>query len=202
MHSTDLRFTSQGAAREFAAEAAGIDIASLSLLQRVLLISDGTVTDVVATAFLEPIHLVKISEEASPAQLPIDALDLKSGELVMRREILLQGERSRINRVYAESLIALDRLNPNLRDQLMNSDIPIGRLWMQHKLETRKEILKIWHVADGELCSYFGSAAKSGLLARTYRVFSGGRPIMLISEYFPLAGTASATATPIASSPS
>jgi chorismate-pyruvate lyase len=54
------------------------------------------------------------------------------------------------------------------------------------KLETRKEILKIWRLAAGRLGRHFGQAAHAGLLARTYRVISGGRPVMSITEYFPL----------------
>lgn len=168
------------------ASAAGVDVHRLQLLQRVLLISDGTLTDIVETAFLEPIRLVKLKLEVAPAAQAIDALELPVGEPVMHREILLQGQQSGENYVYAQSSIALNALPDKFREELVNTDIPLGRLWVQHRLETRKEILKVWHIPAGEWpSSHFSKLMDSGLLARSYRVFCGGRPIMLISEYFP-----------------
>jgi chorismate-pyruvate lyase len=174
---------------------AGLDsLGTLSLLQRMLLVCDGTLTDMVEAAFLEPIRLVKIGVETEPAPKSVEELDLQAGALVMRRRILLQGATTGANYVYAESLIAVDALPAQMRDALLNTDAPLGRLWVQHKLETRKEILAIWRIpGDGAgqaAASWFGdSASQQGQLARRYRVFSGRRPIMLISEYFPVATT-------------
>jgi len=165
-------------------------LGDLSLLQRMLLVCDGTLTDMVEAAFLEPIRLVKIAVETVPAAEAVVELDLAAGALMMRRQILLQGAATGTNYVYAESLIAVDGLPAALREALLNTDAPLGRLWVEHKLETRKEILGIWRVAVGDGPAYFGDAAASGQLARRYRVFSAGHPIMMISEYFPVAPTA------------
>jgi chorismate-pyruvate lyase len=171
--------------RGFLATANGVDVQSLGLLQRVLLISDGTLTDIVEAAFQEPIRLVKLSLDVSPARAPIEELELKAEEPVMRREILLQGAASHSNYVYAKSLIALDALPDRLREELVSTNRPLGRLWVEHKLETRKEILKVWRVYSGEILAHFPNTGREGLLARSYRVFSRNRPIMLITEYFP-----------------
>ncbi len=165
-------------------------LGNLSLLQRMLLVCDGTLTDMVEAAFLEPIRLVKLAVETSPAQEAIDELDIPAGRLVVQRQILLQGATTGTNYVYAESLIAVDSLDPAFRDALLNTDAPLGRLWIQHKLETRKEILRVWRLPPGEGPPHFGPAASHGHLARRYRVFSSGRPIMLISEFFPVSATA------------
>lgn len=148
----------------------------LSLLQRVLLVSDGTVTDIVEAAFEEPVRLVKLSVETMAAAEPIAALGIAVGDQLMRREILLQGASTGITYVHAETLIALAALPPGFREELLETDAPIGRLWAQHQLETRKEMLRIWRGPEGRL-------------ARTYRVFSSGRPIILITEQFPEAST-------------
>jgi chorismate-pyruvate lyase len=166
-----------------------VDRRSLSLLQRVLLASDGTVTDIIEAAFLEPIRLVKIREQSSPADAPHPDLATVAQDPIMQRWVLLQGDTSGVNHVYAESLIALDRLPPALREGLLNGDTPIGRLWAEQKMETRKELLRVWKVSAGGPCEHFGDAAALGLLARTYRVFFAGLPIMVISEYFPIATT-------------
>jgi chorismate-pyruvate lyase len=103
----------------------------------------------------------------------------------MRRRILLRGENSGTNYVHAETLIALEALDPGFREDLVNSTHPLGRLWVIHKLETRKEILKVWRRPAGELAEVFGLPADAACLARSYRVISSGRPIMLITESFP-----------------
>ena len=163
----------------------GVDFSSIGLVERLLLITNGTLTDAIEAAFLEPVKLFKLAVSSSVASEPIEALNLKRGAPVMRREILLQGVNSQTTYVYAKTFIALESLSSEFREQLANSEIPIGRLWAEHKLETRKELVKIWRIPVSEVSLFFGAEGKGGLLARTYRVFSGGRPIMLISEYFP-----------------
>lgn len=168
----------------FLAPLRNLDLNSLGLLQRILLISDGTLTDIVEAAFEEPIRLVKLALETAPALTPVDDLGVTPGQAVMRREILLQGANTGRNYVYAESHIALDALPAGLREDLVTTNRPLGRLWVEHKLETRKEILRVWRVPAGGPGVHFDDPPQ-GLIARTYRVISGGRPIMLISEYFP-----------------
>ena len=161
------------------------DVLSLGLIARLLLISDGTLTDIVEASFLEPIELVRLSIDSGEATELDDALEIKLGDPLMRRRILLRGGVTGTNYVYARTLIALNSLPDAIRDGLMRSDSPIGRLWVQHKIETRKEMLSIWREPAGELGRHFGIEADADVLARTYRVFSGGKPSMLISEYFP-----------------
>jgi chorismate-pyruvate lyase len=170
---------------EFPAQLDGLNVPTLDVLQRVLLISDGTLTEALAAAFLEPISVVKIAHQIRPVREPVDELKAEAGASVLARSILLRGERSGRNYVYAESLIALDRLPAPFRQQLENSNAPIGRLWMEHRLETRKEMLRAFRRPAAELAAHLGLAAEDELLVRSYRVFSGGAPIMVITEHFP-----------------
>jgi chorismate-pyruvate lyase len=165
----------------------GIDFGTLGLLPRLLLISDGTLTDIVEAAFLEPIGLKKIDTETVQTTEPVEELQLAAGSSLMRRRILLRGETTGTTYVYAETLIALDALDSRFREDLVNSTHPLGRLWVMHKLETRKEILRVWPRPAGELGERFGMPAEAPFVARSYRVISGGRPIMLITECFPAA---------------
>ena len=171
----------------FLARAGLDDWGTLTTLQRMLLACDGTLPDMVEAAFGEPIRLIKLAVDTMPSSETVPELDLKAGSLVMRRQVMLQGESTGVNYVYAESLIAVDALPPAFRDALLHSDAPLGRLWVEHQLETRKEILRVSRIPDA--APRFGPAGAHGQLARSYRVFSSGRPIMLISEYFPVAST-------------
>jgi len=157
----------------------------LSPLQRILLIADGTVTNLLEISLDERMEIVKLMEAAFPAASDIAALELKAGQSVLERKILLQGKISKRNWLYADSLIALERLEPEFQDKLLNSHVPIGKLWLAHKTETHKEIIGARKEPAGELAGHFEIQAEDILLSRTYRVFCRKMPVMLITEKFP-----------------
>jgi chorismate-pyruvate lyase len=163
----------------------GFDASSLSLLQRILLISDGTLTDTLEAAFLEPIGVRKIQLTTAASQAAVPDLAVASGESLMERKIVLHGETSGRNYVYAESLLALDRLPLAFREDLSATNMPLGHLWSKYKLETRKELLAVWRAPCGALGEYFHGNERTDLLGRRYRLISGGRPLMLITEHLP-----------------
>jgi chorismate-pyruvate lyase len=151
---------------------------------RVLLASDGTVTDMLQTICREGINARKIAQEVQPAVRSIQPLELAPGEAVLRRRVLLQGNRTGTNYVYADSWIAIDRLDARFRKGLLESDTPIGRLWRNNRVEIFKEIISVWQTAARHIGGYFGTSAKTNLLVRTSRVFVLSRPTMLITEHF------------------
>jgi len=169
----------------FLSQISDFDTAQVGLLQRLFLVTDGTLTDLVEAAFLEPVALRKVAVVTSHAPEAIAELEVEPGEMIMTRQILIYGTSTDTNYVYAESLLAIDRLPEDFRRALVESDAPMGRLWSDHRLETWKELLKVHRVAASGLSDFFKSQPNSGLLSRTYRLVSGGRPLMLISEYFP-----------------
>ena len=165
----------------------GLDVNSLDPLQRVLLVTDGTLTEILEATFLERIQLIKIAQKVIPATSSHAQLDPDKDEVLMERKILLSGAESGNNYAYAESLIAVDRLGSVFRHELVESNIPLGRLWLEHQLETFKELQEVrWQLAGG-LSHYFRCPDSSLLLVRTYRVLSASRPIMMITEHFPMA---------------
>lgn len=162
-----------------------IDLGALTSFCRILLTTDGTLTELLEVNFLEPIHLIKVSEVLSPAPEAIAVLDAPQGELIIDRKILLQGLRSGRNYVYAESIIVVGGLEAAMQHDLLVSKKPIGRLWLDYKMETFKEIVDIHRAPAGQLGTFFGIAPEEPILSRTYRVFSHRRPIILITEKFP-----------------
>ncbi len=69
------------------------DIEGVEPAFRLLLTSDGTVTDMLQVICREPIKAKKLAQEVQPAVRRFDLLDLEAGELLMRRRVLLQGDR-------------------------------------------------------------------------------------------------------------
>lgn len=162
-----------------------IDPANLSVFQRIILTTDGTLTEILEAYLSEKIRLVKLSESIEPVTRDILSLDIATGQEVMQRKILLQGKISRNNWVYAESMLVPDRLDEKLKNGLLVSREPMGRLWLENRLETFKEIVDSAREPAEDLADYFKIERSDKLLSRTYRVFSSARPIILITEKFP-----------------
>jgi len=163
------------------------DARSLGLIQRVMLATDGTLTDTVQAIFNEPIGLKKLTISVAPSREPIDVLALEAGEPIMERRVLIFGETTGRTYVYAESILAVRRLPESFRAALLTSNEPLGRLWSRHKLETWKDLLSVTSGPPRHPDSFFSVNDSRELITRTYRLLSGGHPLMRITEYFPAA---------------
>lgn len=158
---------------------------NLSTFQRIILTADGTLTELLETYLCEKLQIVKLSEKAIVTDQVIEALDIPSGSELIDRKILLRGKISRVNWIYAQSFIVPDRLEARFRERLLVSQEPIGRLWVEHRAETFKEIIESAREVAGDLADYFKIDKEERLLSRTYRVFSNRQPVMMITEKFP-----------------
>jgi chorismate-pyruvate lyase len=69
------------------------NIDDLSVLQHILVTTDGTVTEMLAAVFLEPIDLVKIAVAIAPSAEAVPALE-DAGSTLMRRQVILRGSSS------------------------------------------------------------------------------------------------------------
>lgn len=160
---------------------------------RLLLRGEGTVTDMLQAISGECIMARKLTQRVRAAVHRIAPLDLARGELLMHRRVVLQGDRTGINYIYADSLIAFERLSMRFRQELLNSDRPIGRLWRDHRVGISKEVMSVSRHPAGDLARHFGSGPETNLVVRTCRIFAAGRPIMMITEHFsPQLGDATA----------
>jgi chorismate-pyruvate lyase len=154
-------------------------------IQRILLVTDGTVTEILEAYAGESMRLIKLYEELVTLEADLAGLELAAGQPVLRRKILLQGKMSLTNFLYADSYVALDRLDDWMRRGLLESHKPIGFLMQEHRLETFREIVGCGReLADG-LGPYFNVDEADGMIWRTYKVISNRKPIMLITEKFP-----------------
>ena len=79
-------------------------------IQRILLVTDGTVTEILEAYTGESMRLIKLYEELVTLDEDLPGLELAAGQQVLRRKILLQGKMTLTNFLYADSSVALDRL--------------------------------------------------------------------------------------------
>ncbi len=161
-----------------------LDLKNLSPFQRILLTTDGTVTEILEAQFWEKINLIKLFQEQTVCDLEIPYLEIQSGTEVLIRKILLQGEDSKTNYIYAESILVPEKLDQELQKGLIKTDKPLGRLMIETKTETFREILSCTQESARELSEYFDHNPDSNLVSRTYRVFANRKPIILITEKF------------------
>jgi chorismate-pyruvate lyase len=153
--------------------------------QRMLLSTDGTVTHILEAYAGEPIEVVKLLQEFDTCAEGDAALDLSGEEKVLRRRVILRSSRSRQNLLYAEAVVVPERVEPGFLDGLVGTDEPIGALLARTRLETFREILRVFREPAGVNGAVFGIDPTAELIARTYRIVSGGQPILLITEKFP-----------------
>lgn len=173
-----------------------------SFLQRLLLITDGRITDIIQAYSGETVKAVKLRHQLTISGSQFLANSSNSTNLcqnssrfsplnsdrqcqLLDRSILLQGSQTKTNYLYADSKIVLERLSADIRDELIFSEQPIGKLLRENKIETYREILDCGIEPAGSLGEYFDTKPDAKLIYRTYLVFIAGSPVMQITEKFP-----------------
>ncbi len=162
-----------------------IDPSALSTFQRILLTTDGTVTDILEAYLFEQIRVAKLSEQIVSLSHDIPSMELKEGTQVIIRKVLLQGKISRKNFIFADSIIVPERLDERFRDALLETKMPIGKLWFEQRVETFKEMLHSSKETTGDLADYFNIQPSDNMFSRTYRVVTNRKFVMMITEKFP-----------------
>jgi chorismate-pyruvate lyase len=158
----------------------GLDFVSLPPILRVLLLTDGTVTHSLAAYFGEEIRVQCLQQgECRPG--------------VIAREVMLRGAITSTAYAHAYSLIQLEYLDREIQDLLAEGRVGIGELLSARNLETSRQIIRV------APCHYgptrpdpFVSDTDSNLsgarvvVARDYIIHSQGRPVIEVTEEFPV----------------
>jgi len=162
-----------------------VDPRQLSSFQRILLTTDGTVTEILEAYLWEAIQIVKLYQDAIETDASVPYLDIGQHSPALIRKVILRGKCSHKNYIYAESIVARDRLDERIQRGLTETQKPVGQLMLEARLETYREILTCRLEPAAEVGEYFDIAPGANLISRTYRVFANRQPFMLITEKFP-----------------
>lgn len=162
-------------------ERAIADDETLSIAQKVLLTTDGTVTQLLEIYTGEKIRVQKLEHALVKGAPP--SLAVSATEPVLSRKILLRGATRPY--LYAHSWLVLSRMPQGMQETILQTDTPIGQLWKAARLETFREIIDFRREHDSLVAALFG--VDSPLLSRTYLISAGGAPMGLIVEKFPAA---------------
>jgi chorismate-pyruvate lyase len=155
----------------------------LSLFQRILLATDGTVTELVALYAGEPIRVKKLSQAIRENNAPAE-LQCAAPTRLLSRRILLTGAAKTY--LYAESQFVLERLSKSTQDRMLNTDRPIGLLWKEERLETFREIVAQAVEPCAAIAQYFDLPSSAPFVSRSYLIHHDRRPLGMITEKWPL----------------
>jgi chorismate-pyruvate lyase len=176
-------FRSEGFVKDWALPGVGdefLPMSSLPPILRTLLITDGTIGRSLEAFFWESVNTVTMRQEMSTTDSDQPYLRVDAGEEVLVREVEIRGRTT--DRVYATatSTIKPQTIPPYFRDQLLNEKVSIGVLIRESGLESYREILEIGH----EPGANEQGDDKADTIYRTYCVYLGGEPAILITERF------------------
>jgi chorismate-pyruvate lyase len=156
-------------------------IGKLSNAQKILLTTDGSVTTILDVirghVEIETLEQKFISADSEMAQL----LDIKEGDTVNYRVVVIQTHEPLI---YAISIMAVERLENHIKEDLIRADIPIGRILRKHNIESRREIKSVYAEDQSpEINKIFKS--DSPMLSRTYNIIHKDQILIWLMETFP-----------------
>jgi chorismate-pyruvate lyase len=158
-----------------------VNLRAIGPLLRSLLVIDGTVTKFLEAVAMEPILVEILDQEELQLESDHAELAAEAGTSIIGRTVVLIGARSGRRYARAASLLVVSRLPQSVRDRLEDHPQGLGRIVLDSGLETRREVL--WYGRDrGPDDTLMGTASR---ICRTYRIISGGAPLMLITECFP-----------------
>jgi chorismate-pyruvate lyase len=157
------------------------EVGKLSNAQKILLTTDGSVTSILdiirGHVKIETLEQKFVEADSEMARL----LNIKVGDTVNYRVVVIETEEPLI---YAISLIAVERLEKDIKEDLIRADIPIGRILRKHNIESRREIKSVYFEDQSpEISEIF--MVDSPMLTRTYNIIHKDEILIWLKETFP-----------------
>ena len=162
-------------------------VGRLSRVQKILLGTDGSVTQLLESITGNPVTVKTLVQEIVPADAETAGrVDVSIGDPVNHRVVELRDTVTNDVLIYAISETPEKRLSPSFRHDLLMADIPIGKIIKQHHIEARREILSARvSAATTETGRIFSLCPKEPVLSRQYQIIHKEKPLIFIEEQFP-----------------
>ena len=162
-------------------------VGQLSRVQKILLGTDGSVTQLLESITGNPVTVKTLVQEIVPADAQTAGrVDVSIGEPVNHRVVELRDTVTNEVLIYAISETPVERLSPSFKKDLMMADIPIGKIIKHHHIEARREILSACvTAATTETGRIFSLCPQEPVLSRQYQIIHQDKPLIFIEEQFP-----------------
>ena len=148
--------------------------AKLSLFEKILAVTNGSVTQLLEIYLGEPVKLKTILQEVRAAdEETAKKLDIKTGEDVNFREVEITDGQGGVL-VFAKSIAPIKRLDKRFKEDLTKADVPIGKLLVTQGIEARRELLDV-RLAGKRLCRRYNLIHKNKILMQIEEEFEIGR---------------------------
>lgn len=157
------------------------ELGTLSSAEKILLATDGSVTTIL-DVLQGHVHIRTLIQEFRKAdEEAASLLDIEVGDTINYRVVVIEGQTPLI---YAISMIPMERLNNDFKEDLIRADIPIGRILRKHNIESRREIKSVSLEEPGpEMLEIFKT--NTPMLKRTYNIIHKDHVLVWLMETFP-----------------
>ncbi|WP_292601460.1 chorismate--pyruvate lyase family protein [Methanobrevibacter sp. UBA212] len=151
--------------------------------QKVLLTVEGSITAILdvlygkVSIFTLSRHFEKANQDTS------ELVNIDEGEEINYREVIIHRREQPL--IYALSLIVLDRCKEEARQDIIDGEIPLGKVLKKHKVESRREIQHIYiEKPDATLRELFKTS--EDFITRNYIVIENDEITIWTKESFPI----------------
>jgi chorismate-pyruvate lyase len=151
--------------------------------KKLLLEATGMMTELLETLFDEPIDAERLKHESLEADAD-KLIKLEEGHELLHRAALLRGRVTRRPYLYAESLIACDRLPEAVTAQLRHTDTPLGRALVAQGLVFRRKMLGNPRRSPRSCDAQLLPLIRSGDAMRSYQILIDDEPVVAVDEWF------------------
>ena len=155
---------------------------NLTPFLRACLLTDGSLTTLLEALTGSEIKISGLKQKTIPADEKLSGeLKINFGEELNEREVVLSAEQKPL--VYAKSYSVISRLSDDAKSDILNTDLPIGKILKKHKVEVHREIKEIGLESDAKIAGIL-NLNNNKILWRSYMLIQKNVPLMKIEEYF------------------
>jgi len=163
-----------------------VNLHFLSPFLRALLVIDGTVTKFLEAWAMEAIVITRLNQVTYDLDEDHRWLETCAGDRIIKRQVMLVGRDTGRLYTFAESFIVSDRLSAPMQEGLDQDPGGLGKILLDSEMETRRQGLWYGQEQFENLPEPVAALWDGDFLTRTYRVIAGAKPLMLITERFPI----------------
>ena len=158
----------------------------LSLSSRLLLVTDGTVTELLEALVGEPVEIgFKYQTRALIDNHP-DIQPRHNITEYLERAITLRGTTSATDWLYAESVVFHQLLTPAAQEMLTEDRVPIGIVLREHTSDNHRKLIDCGFNQNATAAEILDMNSDYRFLYRKYKVLVGPNTVMDITEWFPI----------------
>lgn len=128
-------------------------------------------------------HMTVTVEERHGCAVDVEVLEDRRTETHYLRKILLRRQSDRRVVQFGIVRLALDALQPQVRDEIMAQQTPLGRVLIQHNVLRQVQLNALWEVTcKGELAELLEVSPDHKTYGRTALIYCDGEPAVELLE--------------------